>query len=57
MKTQRVAEINPQKGLELGIPAALDSANRLENFCYDAKTKSWSNMLGFSFKLRLLQLF
>lgn len=47
MKTQRVAEINPQKGLELGIPAALDSANRLENFCYDAKTKSWSNMLGF----------
>jgi len=36
-----------QKGVYIGIPSSDDSANRLENWKYDAKTTSWSNELGF----------
>jgi len=47
MKTSNRLEVFPQKGIFIGIPAAADSANRLENFKYDAKNKSWHNMLGY----------
>jgi hypothetical protein len=47
MKTSRRLEVFPQKGIFIGIPSPADSANRLENFKYDAKTKSWHNMIGY----------
>ena len=47
MKTSQKLEVLPQGGIFIGIPAAKESANRLVNFNYDAKTQAWTNELGF----------
>jgi len=47
MKTNQKFEVLPLGGVYIGIPAPDNSANRLENFKYDAKTRAWHNMLGF----------
>tara|TARA_R110000744_G_scaffold94575_3_gene182678 strand:- start:1521 stop:3653 length:2133 start_codon:yes stop_codon:yes gene_type:complete len=47
MKTNQKLEVLPQAGLYIGIPAPKESANRLVNWKYDAKTRAWTNNLGF----------
>lgn len=47
MKTNQKSEVLPLGGVYIGIPAPENSANRLENFKYDAKTRAWHNMIGF----------
>jgi len=47
MKTAGKMQVAPQLGLDLRIPAANGSANEMENWCYDAKTKSWNNQVGY----------
>lgn len=47
MKTDRRLEVFPQGGIYIGLPAPEESANRLENFKYDPKNKSWHNQLGY----------
>ena len=47
MKTEGKLNIKPQLGVFIGIPAPPQSANRLQNFTYDAKTKAWCTNTGF----------
>ena len=47
MKKTLRADVNPQSGVYIGIPAPTSSANRLSNWRYDAKTQAWSNELGY----------
>ena len=47
MKTNKRLEVFPQQGVFIGIPAPEQSANQMENWRYDAKTKSWNTILGY----------
>ena len=47
MKTPGKMEVKPQLGLDQRIPADPGTANRMENFTYDAQTHSWDNYVGF----------
>jgi hypothetical protein len=47
MKTPGKMEVKPQLGLDERIPADPGTANRMENFTYDAQTHSWDNYVGF----------
>lgn len=46
MKTKRL-DVIAQRGVYVGIPAPIESANRLSNWQYDPKTQAWSNELGY----------
>ena len=47
MKTPGKIEIKPILGIDERIPAPAESTQLLENFSYDAHTKTWNNFLGF----------
>jgi len=47
MKKVNRLDVNPQKGVYIGIPAPANTANQLMNWKYDSKTKAWSNELGY----------
>ena len=47
MKTLARQIVNPQLGMDLGIPASPQTAQLLENFGYDAQTKAWTADLGY----------
>ena len=47
MKNVKRLDVLAQRGVYIGIPAPIESANRLVNWCYDPKTQAWSNELGY----------
>ena len=47
MKTPGKLEIKPFIGIDERIPAPQNSTILLENFTYDAHTKTWNNFLGY----------
>lgn len=47
MKTPGKLEIKPIFGIDERIPAPANSTIRLQNWTYDAHTKTWNNFLGF----------
>jgi len=47
MKTPGKLEIKPFIGIDERIPAPANSTILLENFTYDAHTKTWNNFLGY----------
>ena len=47
MKTPGKIVVKPLLGIDQRIPAPQNTTRRLENWCYDAATKTWNNFLGF----------